>query len=289
MNRHNISSPIPTSFENLTRKMFGHEESIKDGSLTPSRKSPLRYPGGKSRAVKQILDMLPQGIDTLCSPFVGGGSIELACSSRGVRVFGYDAFSPVVNFWQEVLKNPSGLADMVRKYHPLSRSKFYALQKRYVELKDKRDLAATFFVLNRASFSGTTLSGGMSTGHPRFTEQTIQRLANFQSEGFSVEQADFKSSIPKHDSDFLYLDPPYANGGNLYGIKGDHHSGFDHEGLAGILKKRGGWLLSYNDCEMVRDLYSGFKTLTPAWSYGMNANKKSSEILVMSCDYARTL
>ena len=122
----------------------------------------------------------------------------------------------------------------------------------------------------------------MSTGYPGFTEKTIERLADFQVEGFSVKHADFKNSIPKHNSDFLYLDPPYANGGNLYGIKGDHHTGFDHEGLATILKNRDGWLLSYNDCEMVRDLYSDFKTLTQRWFYGMNADKKSSEILILS-------
>ena len=282
MRQKNIAQFIPTSFENLAEKMFGHGGKPAKKTVLSPIKSPLRYPGGKSRAIKQIIELLPQRLDTLCSPFLGGASIELACSSLGVKVFGYDAFKPVVNFWQEVLKNPSQLADMVRKYHPLSRTKFYSLQKKYAELKDKQSLAAAFFVLNRTSFSGTTLSGGMSPGHPRFTEKTIERLADFQVESFSVKHADFKNSIPKHDSDFLYLDPPYANDGNLYGIKGDHHTGFDHERLAKILKNRDRWLLSYNDCEMVRDLYSDFKTLTPRWSYGMNADKKSSEILILS-------
>lgn len=249
-------------------------------------KSPLRYPGGKSRAVKQILNLLPQGLSTLCSPFLGGGSIELACSSQlGVKVFGYDAFKPVVNFWQALLKNPSLLAELVNMYYPLSRIQFYSLQKQYPTLKGKLRLAATFFVLNRSSFSGTTFSGGMSLGHPRFTKKSIERLADFHVDDFIVNHADFKKSIAKHDSDFLYLDPPYPNGCSLYGIKGDHHCGFDHEGLAGMLKNRDRWLLSYNDCEMIRKLYSDFKILTPKWSYGMNANKKSSEVLILSHDY----
>lgn len=290
MRQKNIAQSIPTSFKNLAGEMFRTEGKPAKKEVLSAVKSPLRYPGGKSRAVKQILELLPQGLDTLCSPFLGGASIELACFSQlGIKVSGYDAFKPVVNFWQEVIKNPSQLADMVSKYYPLSRPKFYALQKRYAELKDKQSLAAAFFVLNRTSFSGTTLSGGMSPGHPRFTGKTIERLADFQVEGFSVKHADFKSSIPKHNSDFLYLDPPYANGGNLYGIKGDHHTGFDHEGLATILKNRDGWLLSYNDCKMVRDLYHNFKVLTPTWSYGMNTNKKSCEILILSHDYVRTL
>ncbi|MCG8626314.1 MAG: DNA adenine methylase, partial [Proteobacteria bacterium] len=59
-------------------------------------KSPLRYPGGKSRAVSMILGLLPAGIKTLASPFLGGGSIELAVASHGVKVYGYDIFKPLV-------------------------------------------------------------------------------------------------------------------------------------------------------------------------------------------------
>ncbi|WP_369409719.1 MULTISPECIES: DNA adenine methylase [unclassified Wolbachia] len=38
-------------------------------------KSPIRYPGGKSRAVSQIInEYIPRGLSTLCSPFIGGGA-----------------------------------------------------------------------------------------------------------------------------------------------------------------------------------------------------------------------
>ena len=249
-------------------------------------KSPLRYPGGKTRAVKQILKLFPAWLDTMCSPFTGGGSIELACASQlGVKVYGYDAFAPVVNFWQELLRNPEGLAELVRRYYPLSRTKFYSLQKKYTDIKDRTALAAAFFVLNRTSFSGTTLSGGMSPGHPRFTKKIIDQLSGFKVSNFSVECADFTKSLPKHAKDFLYLDPPYANGGSLYGKKGDHHKDFNHEKLAYIIKKRGGWLLSYNDCSMIRDLYADFKIIEPEWTYGMSVDKKSNEILILSKDY----
>ncbi len=275
-----------SAFEQVAGKIVGNslrERTQKKKTI----KSPLRYPGGKSRAVNQVLGLLPQGLDTLCSPFVGGASVELACASeRRIRVYGYDAFLPVVNFWQEVLKNPKGLAEQVRKYYPLSRTQFYALQKRYASLTNKQELASAFFVLNRSSFSGTTLSGGMSPGHPRFTENSIDRLQGFSINNFTVEHADFSESIPRHSNDFMYLDPPYANGGNLYGDKGDHHTGFDHEKLASILTARDGWLLSYNDCEQVRDLYSGFKSFRPSWTYGMSNDKKSNEILILSKDYA---
>ncbi len=255
--------------------------------LGPSIRSPLRYPGGKSRAVKRIISYFPDGLDTLASPFLGGGSVELACVSSGIRVYGYDAFAPLVNFWQAALENSKEVARVVRLYHPLSRTQFYALQKRFFSLTDRVEQAATFFALNRSSYSGTTLSGGMSPDHPRFTPSAIDRLAEFEAGLLKVECADFKDSLARHPNDFLYLDPPYANGGKLYGERGDMHEGFDHSGLADILRTRDGWVLSYNDCEMVRDLYPGYVFITPEWTYGMSSNKESNEALILSKDIGR--
>ena len=249
-------------------------------------KSPLRYPGGKSRATKTILSLIPKGIENLASPFIGGGSIEIACASvRGIRVFGYDTFDPVVNFWQVLLSSPVVLADKVTKHFPLNRTQFYNLQRDYATIKGELESATVFYVLNRSSFSGTTLSGGMSPGHPRFTLSGIERIRSFQVDKFSVEQADFKDSIENHKNDFLYLDPPYANGGKLYGIHGNCHTDFDHVGLATLLKQRDGWLLSYNDCSLIRDLYSDYKIITPHWQYGMSKQKSSNEVLIFSHDY----
>ena len=249
-----------------------------------SIRSPLRYPGGKSRAVKRILSYFPDDLDILASPFFGGGSVELACVSNGIRVYGYDAFEPLVNFWQATLENADEVARVARRYHPLSRTQFYALQKRFFKRTDRVEQAAAFFALNRSSYSGTTLSGGMSPGHPRFTPSAIERLAEFEANLLEVECADFKDSLARHPNDFLYLDPPYANGGRLYGARGDMHEGFDHIGLSDILKSRDGWVLSYNDCEMVRDLYSGHNFVTPEWTYGMNSSKESNEALILSKD-----
>lgn len=253
-------------------------------SQTAAVKSPLRYPGGKSRAVNRILRYIPRGLDTLASPFLGGGSVELACAANGVRVYGYDGFEPLVDFWQAALEDAPNLARLVYEYHPLTRTRFYALQKRYFDLTDRIERAAAFFTLNRSSYSGTTLSGGMSPGHPRFNESAIERLANFRQDNLTVERADFKESLSKHRDHFLYLDPPYANGGKLYGKQGDMHEDFDHEGLADILRGRGRWVLSYNDCERVRDLYPDNPFITPEWTYGMSTKKESNEVLILGDD-----
>jgi DNA adenine methylase len=247
-------------------------------------RSPLRYPGGKSRAVPQIMELLPQGLDKICSPFIGGGSVELACAARGIQVSAYDGFEPLVNFWQIVFENAPQLAKLVEAYHPLSRTEFYALQKRYFDIAERMEKAAAFFVLNRASFSGTTLSGGMSPGHKRFTKSAIERLDNFTAENITIEHADFRESIPDNSGKFLYLDPPYANGGRLYGERGDMHDSFGHKALSEILYERDGWILSYNDCDMVHELYPDNTFVKAEWAYGMNNSRTSNEVIILSQD-----
>lgn len=250
-------------------------------------KTVLRYPGGKFRAAKTIINLMPKTTTKLCSPFLGGGSIELACARNNIKVFGYDIFSPLIEFWQCLMSNPVKLANIVEKYHPLSKSKFYNLQKTQNKSKSKYERAGIFYVLNRSSFSGSTLSGGMSPGHARFNKAAINRIRSFRIENFTVQKLDFRDSLPKHQDAFVYLDPPYMIAHKLYGVKGNTHKNFDHEELAKILKNRDNWILSYNNSESVHKLYSEYTFYYPDWKYGMSSEKKSSEVLILSHDIAK--
>ena len=245
-------------------------------------KSPLRYPGGKSRAAKQIIEYFPKNLTELCSPFFGGGSIELACAEKGIRVYGYDAFEPLINFWWFTIWNAKKLAHLVEIYYPMSKEQFYEFQKCYYSIESKMGQAAIFYVLNRASYSGLTLSGGMSLEHQRFTKNTISYLRNFKVLNITVKHNTFQESIPLHYDDFLYLDPPYSIDSNMYGIGGDLHKSFDHQRLSELLNNRGNWVLSYNDCEFVRDIYGKHEFYDISWKYGMGKDKTSNEVVIVN-------
>jgi len=277
---YSTAAPEQLSFDSV----WGEIQASQEGEAVKYPRSPLRYPGGKSRAVQAILDLIPRSETRLFSPFVGGGSIELACSSR-MKVCAADVFEPLVDFWQTLQSNREELANIVERYYPLSRDNFYKLQKAYVGISDQMERAAAFYVLNRCSFSGTTSSGGMSPDHPRFTRSAIQRLRDFRAPNFAVEWGDFRDTLPRYEDDFLYLDPPYLNGQALYGHKGGTHKGFDHESLADILSRRGRWIMSYNDSPEVRDLYRDFDILILNWVYGMSKDKSSKEIVIVSKDF----
>ena len=271
-------------------------------------RSPLRYPGGKSRAVAIIASqyIIPNiNISknrNICSPFFGGGSIEIHLAKLGYHVYGYDAFTPLVDFWQVLLKNPNKLANATKKKLKVSPTNFDKIQKDFRNKYGKYSKitnATKFYLLNRTSYSGTTLSGGMAIDNdksnhweqinPRFNPNSIERLRNFSVKNLTVNKLDFRRSILKHKDAFVYADPPYYIGKKkLYGNLGDmQFKQKDHEDLARILKKRKRWVLSYNNTPEVRKLYRDFRKIKLRWSYGMSGvesrkEKHSNELLILS-------
>ena len=251
-------------------------------------KSPLRYPGGKSKAAKTIRSFMPARMTEMASPFLGGGSVELACAEAGTRVWGADAFEPVVNFWTEALRDPEELARRAWERNPVSRDKFHDLYAEYFTLTDPMERASAFWTLNRTSFSGLTLNrAGYSSGDLNFNARVVERMRKFRAPNLSVKLARWQETLAEHPDKFLYLDPPYPGVESIYGFKGRTplHEAFDHEELARAVRGRENWVLSYPDCALARDLYAGYAVIDLRWTYGMQRRKRkppSREILILS-------
>ena len=156
-------------------------------------KSPLRYPGGKSRALKQILPLIPVNITEFREPFVGGGSVFFAIrslfqnriQSYWINDLNYDLYC----FWKQVKDNAPDLVETLIETHTTTtdgRALFEELTKSRDKLNQNRDLlcefqrAVRFFVLNRITFSGVVDSGGYSQSayEKRFTSSSIERVKN---------------------------------------------------------------------------------------------------------------
>lgn len=254
-------------------------------------KSPLRYPGGKTRACAALEAIMVEhfGVpSTMYSPFFGGGSFELHMRDKyGCRIVAADGFAPLANFWK-VIENTrtTELVERVRQLKPLSKERFKELRLQVNDNTiDDVTRAAYYYALNRCSFSGATMSGGFSNDSEatRFNDSAIQRLANVDMTNITVSNEMFTNFLRGVDADdMIFLDPPYYVESKLYGTMGDMHDGFNHQELANVLKTKRKWLLCYNDCSYIRELYSGFTIIPMNWSYGMNRSKKSSEIVILS-------
>jgi len=262
-------------------------------------RSPLRYPGGKQKAIGQIAKMFPAKALEYREPMVGGGSVYFHARSIqfAQKYWINDKFKELVAFWQTV-QSGSDCQRLQRELEKL-RSKFknsdeikkYFLKARLEEPTDQFRTAFLFFFFNRVTFSGTTRAGGFSSSASldRFTASSIQRLAKLPDalEGTNITNLDFVEVIKAPGRDvFIFLDPPYYTATKLYGRGGSLHE-FDHELLAHELKKsKHKFLITYDDCPEIRRLYK-WATIE-GWSlqYGMNncnidnTSKVGSELFI---------
>ena len=260
-------------------------------------KSPLRYPGGKSRALKQILPHIPVNISEFREPFVGGGSVFFAIRSlfaSGIQSYwindlNYDLYC----FWKQTRDNGSSLVEALTDTHAnttngrtlfeeLTTSKDLLNQDR--EQLSEFERAVRFFVLNRITFSGVVDSGGYSQSayEKRFTNSSIERVKKVCSylSGVKITNEDY-TQVLFHDGDdvFIFLDPPYwkATESKLYGVRGELHTAFDHVQFAENMSKcRHKWLITYDDSPVIRELFNFADIHEWTLQYGLNNYRKTT-------------
>ena len=252
--------------------------------------SGLRYPGGKTRAVKILSNYIPKTCKNMVSIFLGGGSFEIYAASNGIKVVGYDILEPLILFWRYMLSNPDELKSFIQYKFPITKDNFIKYQNKlkYNQCSDI-EKAGLFFILNRSSFSGTTMSGGFSkqAGSKRFTQSSIDKITNKSwFKNINVYLNDFEDVLDNleiSDETLIFADPPYVNAKKLYGVNGEGQN-INHKNLMTKIKKFKKWLITYDDCELIRELYKENVIISTGWSYGMNSSKKSNEVIIISDD-----
>jgi DNA adenine methylase len=264
-------------------------------------KTPIRYAGGKSKAIK-IITPYVKDVNKIVSPFIGGGSLEVHWASMGKEVIGYDLFDVLVNFWNVLLNNRDELVVKLKEIMPTSdeysrikeilmtwdntqnmlkdwKTNHYVRED--VIALDKITAAAYYYFNHNTSYGPGYLGWGSSVYlKEKKWNDMIDKISKFDLPTLSVNQGSFETVIPKHSEDFLYLDPPYyleKDSDNkmftgIYPMRNIpvHHNGFDHEQLRNLLHNhKGGFVLSYNNCETIREYYKDFELFYPEWSYSM--------------------
>jgi DNA adenine methylase len=249
---------------------------------------PLRYPGGKSRALGDIVPLVPD-FREYREPFLGGGSVFaalrricLAREARGAPEWDFwinDLNGDLWCLWRSARDDPSGLASEVRRLrreHLDGRELFESLRASDPHSELRR--GARYFVLNRVAFSGLADSGGYSqySFEQRFTESSVRRLEALGEvlRGVKITRLDYSELLRAGgEGVFIFLDPPYLGNkeSRLYGEGGELHAGFDHGRLAEELRRCGHrWLMTIDDVPESRELFSFACVSEWELQYGMN-------------------
>jgi len=264
-------------------------------------KSPLRYPGGKSRAIKLIAPLVPD-FSEYREPFLGGGSLFVYLKQKypQKKFWINDIYENLFLFWKYVQENPDKLLSRINFYKGNFNDgkRLFEYLTGNINAFDEVEKAAAFFVFNRITFSGTTESGGFSKAafEKRFTSSSIERVKALSQimENVKITNSDYREVVEaKGENVFIFLDPPYfsATKSALYGKNGVLHKNFDHERFASVLKNvKHKWLITYDDSDYIKELFSFANIKTWKQVYGMrnvngNGNQKENELFISNYDF----
>ena len=268
-------------------------------------KSPLRYPGGKTRAIKALQNIYTKNFSNntmLISPFCGGCSFEFSLISSDPNLkqnILNDKFKPLITFYQQCQTNKQSLiASLEKSIGTITKNKFYELVKTIQDEKDDFEMAKEYFIINRCSFSGSTLSEGFSqqAANGRFTQSSIDNINKLKLDNIVFTNNDYKElseiiTMNNHHKIFMFCDPPYLleeSKNKLYGVNGDLHESFDHKEFHDwitFFDDSADWMITYNDCSEIRKLYSNYEIVSTSWSYGMSKGKNGKEIVILHKRY----
>ena len=255
-----------------------------------SYKTPLRYPGGKSRACVKMDPYFPdlRDYDEFREPFIGGGSVAIHVTKKypNLKVWVNDLYEPLVNFWQQL-----------QIFGPEMKSKLQELKSRYPDQESARGLfleskeylndetntdalwrAISFYIVNKCSFSGLTESSSFSkqASDSNFSMRGIEKLPGYSQiiKNWTITNYSY-DYLMDEGSDrkvFMYLDPPYDIKDNLYGKKGSMHKGFDHDLFASNCDSCSfDALVSYNSDQLVKERFTNWNAAEFDLTYTMRS------------------
>jgi DNA adenine methylase len=276
----------------------------------------FRYPGGKAKLTNEITVRLRAYVDSSLQyrePFFGGGSIGISLFQHPARLsfpgepdgvvraaWINDADAGIAALWTAVIRHPREVIDRVLNFQPSAEAfrDFKAELLNTTKVADDCDSIVDIgfkkLATHQMSYSGlgTRAGGPMSKIDARWTPARIaEEVAAVHSDLSRVEVyhdactcLDFETLISDTGRDcILYVDPPYFEKGNdLY------QYGFavaDHERLAAALRRTPHyWLLSYDDCPEIRELYKWASLVSLDVKYSITGEKQKRSVYSLEGD-----
>lgn len=266
--------------------------------------SPLRYPGGKAKLAPllgEILTLNRLRDITFVEPYAGGGgaALTLLFEERVSDVILNDLDYAVYSFWWAILHRPDDFLEMLETV-PLTVDEWRRQKTIFLKPRNRvrrLDLGFSAFYLNRCNRSGIIVNGGPIGGYKqrgrwridaRFNRSNLRRrlerviaykerirLSNMDAEAFLRDmQGGHGHKI------FAYIDPPYYEKGPLLYL--NSYGPEDHARVARCLLSEVSfnWVLSYDNVEAIRSLYSELPQEMFDLSYTAYGRRVGREILV---------
>lgn len=256
---------------------------------TVSARPLIKWAGGKTKLLPELVKRLPERFPAYHEPFVGGGALFWHLANAGRLKKNYvtlsDTCEPLMRTWRAIKDDASKVIELLKRM-PITEAHFYKVRGISPEdLRGLRDfeIAAWFIFLNKTDFNGlyrVNASGAFNVPWGKWDENKLPTVCDapnllacgalLQKLRVAVLARPFESVLDyAKPGDFVYADPPYLPTSKTADFTSYTSGGFDYEDhvrlrdVARELKEKGVHVMITNsDVPLVRELYeswSGFQ------------------------------
>lgn len=233
----------------------------------------VKWAGGKSQIINELLSRVPDDYARYLEPFVGGGALLFALEHKKSII--NDSNAELINAYKVIRDNPKKLLENLKQHK--NDSEYYYKIRQIDPLKiSSLQRASRFIYLNRTCFNGlwrVNKKNEFNTPfgkykNPKIVDQDLLLAVSTFLKDVKIYEGDFKQFLLKNSKkgDFIYFDPPYHPISKYSDFKRYTKDFFginEQKDLMEVfrtLDKRGcKLLLSNSNSDFIRNIYDGYK------------------------------
>ncbi|WP_295093398.1 DNA adenine methylase [Ruminococcus sp.] len=185
----------------------------KENYVTPI----LKWAGGKTQLLPDILERMPETYNGYMEPFIGGGALFFRLNSDKSIIA--DSNPELINMYRTVANHCDLVIEELKKYRN-EEEMFYEVRAKDWTLCNNVEAAARMIYLNRTCFNGLyrlNKKGQFNTPFGKYKNPTICNEEKLYAASEVLKRAkiicgdylDVLESYAQED-DFIFLDPPYV-------------------------------------------------------------------------------
>lgn len=233
----------------------------------------MKWAGGKSQLLSELLPRIPNYTGKYIEPFFGGGALYLAFKPENAVVA--DSNPELINLYRQVADSVDDVIDKLKNYEN-TKEMFYDVRNQDWTKLTPEEAAARTIYLNKTCFNGlyrVNKKGLFNTPYGRYKNPTICDEKTLREASEILKKAkivcgDYLEVLHEYaqPGDFIFLDPPYipvTEWGDFKRYTKEQFYEEDQRNLANEVKrlqKLGCYIILTNSNHpLVYELYGDFK------------------------------
>lgn len=266
----------------------------------------LKWAGGKTQLLPELLTRIPKEYNRFYEPFIGGGAMLF--SLRPIDGIINDINEQLINLYNQIKLNVNEVISITNEFDKIRCTKefYYSMRNKY-NMKisnhmNDAECASIMIWINKHCFNGLYRVNNKGFFNVPYNnksigksidEDNLREISNYlNNTNIMITCLDFEEACKDAAyGDFIYFDSPYIpinNTSNFVDYSKEGFSMTDHERLASLFKRldRNGikLMLSNNDTRLIYDLYKGYhiQSIDVNRMINRNGEKRTSKEVIIT-------